>query len=127
MTLLALARSTATAATALAFAGLAFAGLAAGPGLAQSVGETTETKVGCTSPEPYVEFEEVYAKKGRTAAYKVLAQSRACQILEQPTNVKLRESVASFDFGWGSGKVWRATPVNKNVEAPDELFIRIRD
>jgi hypothetical protein len=106
---------------------VALAGLAAGPALAQSVGETTETKVGCTSPEPYVEFEEVYAEDGRMAAYKVLSRSNACQVLEQPTNVKLRESVARFDFGWGTGQVWRVTPVNKNVEAPDELFIRIRE
>lgn len=110
-------------------AALALAGAAAAPAGAQSLapGDTETTKVGCTSPEPYVEFEEVYAKDGRMAAYKVLAQSDACQILEQPTNVRLRESVASFDFGWGTGEVWRVTPVNKNVEAPAEMFIRIRE
>jgi hypothetical protein len=108
-------------------AAMTLAGLAAGPALAQSVGDTTQTKVGCTSPEPYAEFEQVYAEDGRVAAYKVLAQSNACQILEQPTNVELRETVASFDFGWGTGQVWRVTPVSKNVEAPDELFIRIRE
>jgi 1,4-dihydroxy-2-naphthoyl-CoA synthase len=48
-------------------------------------------------------------------------------MLEQPTNVELQEAVASFDFGWGTGKVWRVTKVNKNVEAPDEMFIRIRE
>ena len=108
---------------------LALAGMAAAPAWAQgySAGDTKTTKVGCTSPDPYVEFEDVYAEDGRVAAYKVLAQSEACQILEQPTNVKLRESVASFDFGWGTGEVWRVTPVNKNVEAPAELFIRVRE
>ena len=108
---------------------VALASLAAGPALGQDygTGDTKTTKVGCTSPEPYVEFEEVYGEDGRMAAYKVLSQSDACQILEQPTNVKLQESVASFDFGWGTGEVWRVTKVNKNVEAPDEMFIRIRE
>ncbi|MBK1671308.1 hypothetical protein CKO28_25235 [Rhodovibrio sodomensis] len=116
-------------ATVAATAGLALAGATAGPALAQSlsVGDTTQTKVGCTSPDPYVEFEKVYAEDGRVAAYKVLAQSQACQILERPTNVELQEAVASFDFGWGTGQVWRVTPVNQDVEAPDELFIRIRE
>ena len=108
---------------------VALASLAGGPALGQDygAGDTQTTKVGCTSPEPYVKFEEVYADDGRVAAYKVLSQSSACQVLEQPTNVKLRESVASFDFGWGTGEVWRVTPVNKNVEAPAELFIRVRE
>ena len=108
---------------------LALASLAAAPALAQDfqAGDTKTTKVGCTSPDPYVEFEDVYAEDGRMEAYKVLAQSEACQMLEQPTNVKLQEAVASFDFGWGTGKVWRVTKVNKNVEAPDEMFIRIRE
>jgi hypothetical protein len=108
---------------------VALAILAGGPALGQDygAGDTQTTKVGCTSPEPYVEFEEVYGEDGRMAAYKVLAQSEACQMLEQPTNVELQEAVASFDFGWGTGKVWRVTKVNKNVEAPDEMFIRIRE
>lgn len=113
----------------ITLATLAVAGMAAAPAGAQSysAGDTKTTKVGCTSPDPYAEFEDVYAEQGRMAAYKVLAQSEACQILEQPTNVELREAVASFDFGWGTGDVWRVTPVNKNVEAPAEMFIRVRE
>jgi hypothetical protein len=111
------------AALALAAGSLAAAQAAAGG----SKGMMYQTKVGCTSPEPYSEFEKVFAEDGRMAAYKVLSQADACQILEQPTNVKLREAVDSFDFGWGTGKVWRVTKVNEKVEAPDEMFIRIRE
>ena len=119
-----LARKRLTAAA----AALALWGAGAGTAAAQtgSVGDTTETKVGCTSPAPYAAFEETYAETGRMAAYKVLSQSQACQVLEQPTNVKLQEAVDSFDFGWGRGQVWRVTPVNENVDAPDELYIRLR-
>jgi hypothetical protein len=111
----------------IAAAALAAATFHPAAAAAGSKGDTYETKVGCTSPEPYTEFEEVYAEEGRMAAYKVLSRSDACQILEQPTNVELRESVRQFDFGWGTGRVWRVTPVNKNVDAPSEMFIRIRE
>ncbi|MBK1696641.1 hypothetical protein [Rhodovibrio salinarum] len=106
-----------------------FAALAIAPAQAQnaSVGDTKTTKVGCSSPEPYATFEEIYTDEGRVAAYKALSQSQACQILKQPITVKLQEAVASFDYGWGTGQVWRVTPVNKDAEAPDELFIRIRE
>jgi hypothetical protein len=124
MTLSSCTRNLFTAATALALASTV-----AVPALAQNygAGDTKTTKVGCTSPDPYADFEQVYTEDGRLAAYKVLAQSDACQVLEQPTNVKLQEPVASFDFGWGTGQVWRVTRVNKNADVPQEMFIRIRE
>lgn len=105
----------------------ALAPLAAVPaGAAGSKGATTMTKVGCTAPGPYEEFEKVYAEDGRVAAYKVLAQSEKCEILEQETEVELQEAVADFDFGWGTGTVWRVTPTDAAAKAPDALYIRLR-
>lgn len=93
---------------------------------AGSQGDVRETKTGCTVAKPYDKFEKVYAEDGRMAAYKVLARSTRCQILEQPTMVRLEEAVRDFDFGWGTGTIWRVTPVSGVSDVPETLFIRVR-
>jgi len=119
--------ATAAAIATLISAPLLLAGAPAQGAASGSIGAKTETKVGCTSPAPYAEFEQVYASDGRVAAYKVLAQSDACMILENPTQVRLEESVDAFDFGWGTGQIWRVAPLAGNSDAPDTLFIRVRE
>jgi hypothetical protein len=102
----------------------------AGTGPAQAggtQGDVRQTKTGCTSAKPYAKFEEVYAEEGRPEAYKVLVRSTRCQILEQPTQVRLEEAVREFDFGWGRGTIWRVSPVSGVSEVPETLYIRIRD
>ncbi len=44
-----------------------------------------------------------------------------------PTQVRLEEAVRAFDFGWGTGQVWRVSPLAGNSDAPETLFIRIRE
>jgi hypothetical protein len=90
-------------------------------------GDVRQTKTGCTSAKPYAKFEKVYAEEGRPEAYKVLVRSTRCQILEQPTQVRLEEAVRDFDFGWGRGTIWRVSPVSGVSEVPETLYIRIRD
>jgi len=108
------------AAAAMAGLGLAL------PTLAEP-GEMTTTTTGCKTAGAYKTFEKVYKEEDRLAAYKALLNTDACARLPEEVDVKLLEAVNSFDYGWGSGDVWRVKPVPDTKMTPAEFYIRIRD
>ncbi|SDF99712.1 hypothetical protein SAMN05216241_10466 [Limimonas halophila] len=103
------------------------AGMALAPTAHAEVGDMVTTKTGCKTVKAFKTFEEVYKGDGRVAAYKALLDTGNCARLPEKVDVKLLEAVHSFDFGWGTGDVWRVKPVPDTKMTPKEFFIRIRD
>lgn len=91
------------------------------------VGDVMDVTAACLSAEPYQIFEEVYEADGNFAAYKALMASEKCATLPEAVEVRLEESVNSFDYGWGKGMIWRVTPVDPHAPAPEAFFIRLRE